>query len=169
MLTKNINIQTKDTDKNDRGDFIESVNSLLEKTENDFMLLGLGLQAVHVNVKELTRLMLGTVERIGSSEDGGIMDRIELAAGESLKEIRNFHDEVNSTLVRITAVVETGNPGNGGSHISVDKKEICFRLAFIVFVPSKIIFRSLYRKRYIDFPCSYVIICDFSVGIGCLL
>ncbi len=69
------------------------------------MLLGNGLQAMHVNIMVLTQLMLDTVKRISSNDEGGIINRIDSAVNESLEEIKTFHDEVNSNLIQINTVV----------------------------------------------------------------
>ena len=46
------------------SNFIGSLQSLTEGAENDFMLIGHGLQAVHANVTDLTGLMHNTAKRI---------------------------------------------------------------------------------------------------------
>ena len=69
------------------SDFTESLQSLTEGAENDFMLIGHGLQAVHANVTDLTGLMLNTAKRIGGDRDGGIITSLEHIANEALQEI----------------------------------------------------------------------------------
>jgi hypothetical protein len=91
------------------SDFTESLQSLTEGAENDFMLIGHGLQAVHANVTDLTGLMLNTAKRIGGDEDGGIINSVEHIANEALQEINMFNEDVNANLVQINSAV--GNIG----------------------------------------------------------
>ncbi len=105
MFQQDTDRDTMETSGKSIDGFIETLNELTEGAENDFMLLGLGLQTVHVNVKELTQLMLDTVKRIGGHEEGGIIKRVDHTVNESLKEIRNFHAEVNTNLTQINTVV----------------------------------------------------------------
>jgi methyl-accepting chemotaxis protein len=106
ILQKNSNlIPTADI----LSDFIESLQSLTEGAENDFMRIGHGLQAVHANVTDLTGLMLNTGKRIGGDKGGGIITSLDNIANEALQEINMVNEDVNTNLVQINSAV--GNIG----------------------------------------------------------
>ncbi|MFO8047481.1 MAG: hypothetical protein R6U29_00475 [Desulfosudaceae bacterium] len=82
-----------------------SLEQFIEGSESDFMLLGIGLRTVHSNITELTELMLGTVEKMSSDEEGGFLDRGRQILSASLTEIQAYQDEVKADLDRINTVM----------------------------------------------------------------
>ena len=85
---------------------ITSLAGIIDQSESDFMLLGIGLRSVHSNVTELTDLMLGTVRQVTAEEDGGFLEQGRRILRASLAEIRNYHEGVKADLKRINTVLD---------------------------------------------------------------
>lgn len=84
---------------------ISSLEDCIHDAESDFMLLGIGLRTVHANVTELTELMLGTVERMGTNTKGGFLERGRTILNESMAEIQARQSEVKDNLERINTLM----------------------------------------------------------------
>jgi len=86
-------------------DVVASLDYIIEGSETDFMLLGIGLRTVHANVTELTEQMLGTVERMGSGTNDGFLDRGRQILNTAMEEIQTRQNEVKANLSRINALM----------------------------------------------------------------
>ncbi len=76
-------------------------------SEDDFMLLGSGLQTVYSNVTELTELILGTIKKIGADEEGGFLEKVRQILNASLTEIQTRREEAKADLERINSVMHS--------------------------------------------------------------
>ncbi|MFP4445596.1 MAG: methyl-accepting chemotaxis protein [Desulfosudaceae bacterium] len=83
----------------------ESLKKFIDEAEADFMLVGIGLRTVHANVKELTDLMLNTVQQMGTDEDAGFLKRGRVILESSLEEIESYQEGVRGDLDRINTVM----------------------------------------------------------------
>ena len=87
-------------------EFIDSLKTVSDAAESDFMQLGNELKSVYTVITEMTGQMLETVKRISGDSGESVLSEVWRIVDKSMGEISTCQDKVDKNLIQINNVVD---------------------------------------------------------------
>lgn len=88
------------------AEFSDSLKSVSDSAEPDFMKIGNNLQSIYSDTKTLTQQAVNTVRRFGEKSDESFLASVEQLVKESLADLNKCRDEVATNLAQVDMIAD---------------------------------------------------------------
>jgi len=88
------------------SNFSDSLKSVSDNAEPDFMTIGKNLQSIYSDTKALSQQAINTVRRFGERSDESVLASVEQLVRESLADLNKCRDEVATNLDQVDMIAD---------------------------------------------------------------